>query len=78
MTITNPNKIAPLIKDYAAWEAFIALLDHEQAKCIKKLQTVQDPNELIRINAEYRLIEQLRKARDNWLDIERMMKKDDE
>jgi hypothetical protein len=69
-TITNPNKVAALIKDINAWNAFIALLDHHQYKCIRKLDSIADTEELIRINAEYRLIERLRKAREDWLAIE--------
>ena len=71
MTITNPNKLAALIKDFNAWEAFVALIDHHQAKILKKLEAINSSDELIRINAEYRLLEELRKARERWLDIEK-------
>lgn len=74
--ITNPNKVAALIKDSNAWDAFIALLDHHQYKIVKGLEGKVDTEELIRINAEYRLIERLRKAREDWLRIEQGLRID--
>lgn len=65
------NKIAPLIKDANAWNAFLIILDHQEAKALKKLEAICIAEELIRINAEVRLINQLRKARDNWLEMEK-------
>lgn len=67
------SKIAPLIKDANAWNAFLAVLDHQEAKSLKRLEAICVAEELIRINAEVRLIHQLRKVRDNWLAIEKGM-----
>lgn len=72
------RSITPLIKDKIAWDAFMALLEHEESKCADKLSGKQNSEELIRINAEFMLIQKLKKARDNWISMEGMMKHGDQ
>lgn len=69
---TDLNKLAPLVRDYNAWTAFLHLLDKQEAIVIAKLVGKCDSDELIRINAVYQFIQELRKTRDRTKDIERL------
>lgn len=71
MTVKDLNKVAGLIKDIRAWEAFLHVLDMEEAKLVGKLISDLTAEELIRLNAEYKLIQRLRKTRDTWLSMEK-------
>lgn len=60
------NDISPIIKDKPVWEAFIILIEYEQKKIIDKLNSEYIPAEaLIRINAQFYILEKLKKIRDN-------------
>ena len=71
MTVKDLNKVAGLIKDIRAWEAFLHVLDMEEAKLVGKLISDLSTEELLRLNAEYKLIQRLRKTRDTWLSMEK-------
>ena len=63
------NKLAPLIKDFHAWSAFLVLLEFYENKCMAELEGRVDAEELYRINGKYMLIQQMKKARDTWLSV---------
>lgn len=73
MTPQELNKIAPIIKDARGWEAFNVLMDNYQAEILNRLRGILDSNDLIRLNAQFILIEKMRKARETWLSFERNM-----
>jgi len=58
------RKLLPLVHDFAAWEAFILLLDHEEAKIALCLLGKPIPEELIRLSGKFEQIQQLRGLRE--------------
>lgn len=65
------TEIIPIIRDKRTWDAFLAVLVYEENKVITKLKGPQVAEELIRINAQYTLLQNLKKLRDNALNAER-------
>lgn len=65
------NKIASLVKDSQAWNAFIYLLDDEEKKVVVRLMGKPSEYDLISIAAQYNLIQNLRRARENALVMEK-------
>ena len=63
--------IAPLISNMTAWNAFLALIDHEKEKITHKLKITVPTEELIRLNAEYTLLEKLTRTRETLINIEK-------
>lgn len=61
------REIAPLVRDKMVWDAFVAALNFERDKIVNKLRSEMTTEALIRLNAEYALIERLKGARDTWL-----------
>lgn len=66
------RKVAPLVNPNA-WQAFLALIEYEEQNCIKKLVGEKPAESLIRINAEYNLLQKLKKVRDTYLSHEKVM-----
>lgn len=66
----NVPKVAPLIKDSVVWQAFLALIEFEKTKVMKRLEGAVSQEDLIRLNAEYMLLARLSRARDVWLNVE--------
>jgi len=64
------NSIAIIIKDKFAWDAFLAILAYEEGKIIAKLKGPKEPNDLIRINAEYSLIQHMKNLREICINAE--------
>ena len=65
------NKIAPLIKNMEAWNAFLLLLQHEEAKLL--LAMVRKPNteELWRIAGKCELLQQLKRTQEKLIALEK-------
>ena len=57
------RKLLPLVNDLQAWEAFLLLLDHYEAKVAMCLLGKPIPEELIRLSGKFELIQQLRGIR---------------
>jgi hypothetical protein len=66
----NIPKVAPLIRDHIVWQAFLALIEFEKKKCVDKLEGKLSQEDLVRLNAEYSLLNRLSRARDVWLNVE--------
>lgn len=56
--------ISPLTKDKFAWDAFIALLDHQKEELLIRLKTHVDVDELLKINGQFILIEKLSRTKE--------------
>lgn len=65
------NSIAALVKEKPAWDAFLAVLAFEEERITIKLKGPKEPNDLIRINAEYTLIQHMKNIKDNAANAER-------
>jgi hypothetical protein len=60
-------KVSPLINNSVAWEAFICLLDYKQSKILSELNTrTTEHDRLVRIAAEFQLIQNLRDSK-RWI-----------
>lgn len=64
-------KLAPLVKNAEAWEAFMFLLEHEEAKLMLALLGKPVVDELIRISGKFEFIKHLKNARQIFLDMEK-------
>lgn len=64
------NRVAPLIKNLEAWNAFMVLLDHEEAKLMLELLRKPIAEDLYRLSGRMELINNLRKAKERLLAIE--------
>lgn len=62
--------ILPIIRDKQVWDAFVSILDYEEQKIVDKLKGPKPQEDLIRINAEYTLIQNMKKLRDNCINAE--------
>lgn len=71
MQLKDLNKLAPLIKDKAAWDAFVYLLEDMELEVIAKLTGNPTEYQLIRISGQYNLLQTMYKARDNALALEK-------
>jgi hypothetical protein len=59
--------VSPLINNSVAWEAFICLLDYKQSKILSELNTrTTEHDRLVRIAAEFQLIQNLRDSK-RWI-----------
>lgn len=67
-------KVSPLINSPAAWEAFIALLDYKQAKILSQLTNRAEHDTLVRLAAEFQLIQNLRDSKRWIAEIEKGLK----
>lgn len=67
------NELSPLIKDSQSWTAFLCLMDHQINKTINKLEGKPSTEDLIRINAEYNLLQLLKKQRDIIINAEKSL-----
>ncbi len=68
------SSIAIIIKDKFTWDAFLAILAYEEGKIVAKLKGPKQAEELIRINAEYNLIQHMKNLRDNATNAEQEFK----
>ena len=70
------QRVSPLLNNPAAWEAFIVLLDYLQSKTLKDMPSrgVFCHDTLVRIAAEFQLIQKLRGSREWIADLERNLK----
>lgn len=69
------NRLAPLIKDLQAWEAFNFLLDHEEAKLLLELVRKPSVEELHRIAGKMELLKSFRSAKDRLFAMEEELRK---
>ena len=60
------QKLAPILRDKLAWDAFLFLLDMEHKKLVQTLEGKTDTDTLIRINAKLQLIANFKKAREHY------------
>ncbi len=68
------GKVSPLIKNMAAWEAFLALIDYEESKLLGFLLGRPDHDTLVRVAGKYELLQELKRAQERILGIEKGLK----
>lgn len=64
-------RVAPLVKNMEAWNAFVALIEHEIDKSLSKLRGKPNSEEALRISAEYSLLNRLLDRQKLILDAEK-------
>lgn len=78
LTRQDLNRIAPLIRNLEAWDAFLYLLKHEEAKVLLGLLTAKRyPNaveEMHRLSGKIELIQDLKQAKDRLTALEKDLK----
>ena len=63
--------VAPVTKDKEAWEAFLAILEHEEMKQFYKLRGAPTTEQLHQIAGAVNLLHSMKKLRDNMLASEK-------
>lgn len=61
------NDLALIINHKPTWDAFVDILEDEQVKLSKRLETQVNTEELVRINAQYMILHRLKRLRENTL-----------
>ena len=71
VTKQEVGKVAPLYRDAIPYNAFLALLSHEEARLYKKMLGTPSAEDLIRTSAQLTLLDNLKRTRERYLDIEK-------
>jgi hypothetical protein len=65
------NDAAPLVKNMAAWNALMMIINHLKEKTANKLAGKPTTEELLRLSGEYNMLLLLEKQQDNILFAEK-------